>query len=163
MAKGYLIDAELLAAIREVVHEMRGQLKNPGGTIKRGNVSIGLSSYVAKIKTTVTARSGETLGTGEVYLCEADSEGMANPTTKTKTVYNTQAKEITLTTESDTFIDIQQTNWGIYTVRHPSNGGCNYLDGQASSDISGYSTAGTQFLTHGTTGCFSWVTGSTCT
>lgn len=169
MAKGYLIDAELLKAIRAVVHEVNGQLKNPGGVTKRGNVSIGLSSYVAKIKTTVTARSGTTLGEGEVYLCETDSDGILTATTITKTAYNEGGREIALSTEQDTYVRIQQTNWGQYVVSPPNSSvnKCLAFDGVQFSDISGFVSTDTQFLTHiagtSTGTCLAWVTGSTCT
>ena len=162
--EGFLLGKKAIEQVRELIREMHGQLKNPGGAGKRGSISIGLSSYVVKLKSSISARSVATLGSGTVYLQEADGGGAITDTTLTKTIYNVGGRNITLSTSTDTYVLVEQTNWGAYVVIDPPKAtACNFMDGLSSTEISGFSASGTQFLSHGSTGCFSWVTGSTCT
>lgn len=166
--EGVLLGPKALRQIRDMFQTWSREIKNPGGTGKRGNISIGLSSHVAKIKTTVTARSGTTLGEGEVYLCETDSDGVITVTTIVKTAWNEGLRTIPLSTSADTYIRMDQTNYGNFMVCQPTKvDSCNYFDGVKFSDISGFTSGSVQFLTHSTGStsgaCLAWVTGSTCT
>lgn len=167
--EGALLGPKALAQIREMWQTWSREIKNPGGTPRGKNVSIGLSSYVVKIKSTISARSGTTLGQGEVYLCETDSDGAITATTIVKTAWNEGPNAITLSTSQDTYLQVKQTNWGNFMVQPPATTAnkCRSFDGVLFSDISGFSSGSVQYLSHstGTTNgvCLAWVSGSTCT
>lgn len=163
--EGLALGPKAVAQLKKLFHDFYGEVKNPGGQPKRGNISIGLSSYVVKIKTTIQARSGGNLGEGEVYLCETDNEGTATATTIVKTAYNVEATAIPLSTDPDkNYTRMHQTNWGVFVVQAPgtTRNVCSNFDGLSSSDISGWSSDQAQFLRHTSDGCLHWITPTTC-
>lgn len=169
MADGALFGPEAVKQLKKLFHDFYGEIKNPGGQPKRGNVSIGLSAHVVKLKSTISARSGTAMGEGEVYLCETNSDGTITATTIVKTAWNEGPNTITLSTSQDTYLQVKQTNYGNFMVQPPATTAnkCRSFDGVLFSDISGFSSGSVQYLSHstGTTNgvCLAWVSGSTCT
>lgn len=162
MAEGVAITRKDAARLGQLSASEHARSKNTNDLSGAGAVSLGFAPLIARITSTIPARSGTTPGSGTVEMWKiTDDELEQNAAENTKTAYNLTTSSISATTANPVYGVAVQVRGGAFVLM-PSISVCEGL-----KSLTGYSTAPTNplvlMVTTGSTGCSQWVAASTCT